>query len=233
MVLRGWNKEVKSSRPDCRLRDKLKNVKAELKEWSKKRFGVIDTQIDTYCREAMNWEFEAEMRNLDEVEMCKWMEARRLWLDKEREKGSILRQNARVRWDVEGDENSKFFHSYVKRRNNKNSIRGLMVDGEWCEDPKKIKDEAHRFYKLIFLERDRLRPSYLSIRLFRLSTEDANPFEEKEIWDAINSCGGDKAPGPDGFNFRFIKRFWEILKSEIVNAIRWFWDRKEVSKGCN
>ncbi|GKB69914.1 putative RNA-directed DNA polymerase [Tanacetum coccineum] len=237
VVLRGWNKDVKSSTPDCRLRDKLKNVKSELKQWSKKRFGAIDTHINTYCREAMYWELEAESRNLDEVEMSNWMEASRLWLDKEREKISILRQKARVRWDVEGDENSKFFHSYVKRRNNKNSIRGLMVDGEWCEDPKKIKDETHRFYKLIFSKRDWLRPTFLNGRLPQLSAEDANlleiPIEEKEIWEAVNSCGGDKAPGPDGFNFRFIKRFWEILKSELVNAVKWFWDTKEISRGCN
>nr|GEZ00298.1 putative RNA-directed DNA polymerase, eukaryota [Tanacetum cinerariifolium] len=153
------------------------------------------------------------------------------------EKGQILRQKARMRWDSEGDENYKFFHSYVKRKNNKNSIRGLMVDGEWCKNLKKIKDETHRFYRFIFSERDWLRPSFLSGCMSRLSIEDAKllefSFEKKEIWDVVNSCGVDKAPGPDGFNFRFIKRFWEIFKPEIMNAIKWFWDTKEISRGCN
>nr|GEX66411.1 reverse transcriptase domain, reverse transcriptase zinc-binding domain protein [Tanacetum cinerariifolium] len=133
VVLRGWNKDVKSSRPD-----------------------------------SMYWELEAESRNLDEVKMSNWIEARRLWLDKEREKISILRQKARVRWDVEGDEYSK------------------------------IKDETHRFYKLIVSERNWSRPTFLNGRLPRLSAKDANlldiPIEEKEIWEVVNSCGGDKAP---------------------------------------
>ncbi|GJV23438.1 putative RNA-directed DNA polymerase, eukaryota, reverse transcriptase zinc-binding domain protein [Tanacetum coccineum] len=89
----------------------------------------------------MKWELEAEYRSLNEEEMLIWMEARRLCVEKEREKVSMLKQKARVRWDVEGDENTKFFHSFVKRRNNKNNIRGLLVDGVWCEEPNNIKKE--------------------------------------------------------------------------------------------
>jgi len=31
------------------------------------------------------------------------------------------------------------------------------------------------------------------------------PFEEKEVKEAIWSCDGNKSPGPDGFNFNFVK----------------------------
>nr|GEW96562.1 RNA-directed DNA polymerase, eukaryota [Tanacetum cinerariifolium] len=53
------------------------DVNFGLKEWIKKRFGAIDTHINTYCHESMYQELEAESRNLDEVEMSNWMEARR------------------------------------------------------------------------------------------------------------------------------------------------------------
>ncbi|GKF44315.1 hypothetical protein Tco_0130867, partial [Tanacetum coccineum] len=85
-----------------------------------------------------------------------------------------------------------------------------MEDREWFEDPKNINDETHRFYKLIFSERDWSRPNFLNGRLSQLSAEDANlleiPVEEKEIWEAVNNC---------------------------VSAVMWFWDTKEISRGCN
>jgi hypothetical protein len=31
----------------------------------------------------------------------------------------------------------------------------------------------------------------------------------------VCGCDGSKSPGPDGFNFAFIKEFWDLLKGEI------------------
>ena len=28
-------------------------------------------------------------------------------------------------------------------------------------------------------------------------------------------CGSDKAPGPDGFSFQFLKRYWDLFKDDI------------------
>ena len=49
----------------------------------------------------------------------------------------------------------------------------------------------------------------------------------------MSRCGSDKAPGPDGFNFRFIKKFWDIIKGDLVSAVQWwFWRTGEISRGC-
>nr|GFC14652.1 transposon TX1 [Tanacetum cinerariifolium] len=146
--------------PDCVIRDRFKNVKEELKNWSKEKFGGTKKDIKMHKSEAMKWELEAEVRNLNEVELGEWVEARRLWINKEYENLSMLKQKVRIKWDIEGDENSKFFHAMVKRRNNKNSIRGLMIDGVWCEDPSKIKDEIFRYYKGMFASREMVRPRF-------------------------------------------------------------------------
>ncbi|GKB77669.1 hypothetical protein Tco_0944564, partial [Tanacetum coccineum] len=45
-------------------------------------------------------------------------------------------------------------------------------------------------------------------------------FDEQEVWDAVRWCGGDKAPGPDGFNFKFIRKVWEVIKPDVLGAIR-------------
>lgn len=41
----------------------------------------------------------------------------------------------------------------------------------------------------------------------------------EEIRDAVWSCGSDRARGPNGFSFRFVKKFWEILKEDICNFV--------------
>ena len=119
----------------------------------------------------------------------------------------------------------------IKRGNNRNSIRGLMIDGIWCEDPKKIKDEMFRYQKTISTECNNVRPTFLCDRVAKLSDGEAALLEvviiEKEVWEAC-ACGSDKAPGPDGLNFKYIKKFWGILKRELLVAIRWFWDKMEM-----
>ncbi|GJW45430.1 reverse transcriptase domain, reverse transcriptase zinc-binding domain protein [Tanacetum coccineum] len=107
-----WDKEVRGFRPDCIFRDKLKNVKLTLKEWSKVRFGALSENIEKHRQEAIS----------------------RSW---------------RLR-------------------------RGC----------KRIMSS-----------------------------------EKKEIWDAISCCGGEKTPGPDGFNFKFIKRFWSIFRPDKVGKM--------------
>ncbi|GKE58528.1 hypothetical protein Tco_1497713 [Tanacetum coccineum] len=48
-------------------------------------------------------------------------------------------------------------------------------------------------------------------------------FLEEEIVDAIRICeGGDKTPGPNGFNFKYIRKFLERIKSDLVLAVKWF-----------
>ncbi|GJV89371.1 hypothetical protein Tco_1533309 [Tanacetum coccineum] len=206
MVYDAWSKEVKSYRPDCRFRDKLKNVKAALKEWSKAKFRRMKESIDGFRKKAMEWELEAEKK-------------------------------ARVKWDLDGDENSKFFHAMIKRRNNKSNIHGLMIDGSWCENPKNIKEEIFGYYKSIFTEGDKTRPYFKCERVAKLSEGDVETLEmaieEKEIRDAVWGCGCDKAPGPDGFNFKYIKKFWDIFKDDLVKAVRLFWEKTELSRGCN
>jgi len=46
-------------------------------------------------------------------------------------------------------------------------------------------------------------------------------------------CEGTKSPGPDGFNFNFIKKNWEVMKKDIVEAVRLFHETGCIPRGCN
>ncbi|GKD33073.1 RNA-directed DNA polymerase, eukaryota [Tanacetum coccineum] len=43
-----------------------------------------------------------------------------------------------VRWSIEGDENSKYFHGILNNKRSKLSIRGIFADGDWITDPNKF-----------------------------------------------------------------------------------------------
>ncbi|XP_071741317.1 uncharacterized protein [Rutidosis leptorrhynchoides] len=75
----------------------------------------------------------------------------------ESEKNELLKisdldslQKARVKWDVEGDENSIFFHSSLKRTRRIQHIQGLLVDGVWLDDPNVIKETFFDHFKAKF-----------------------------------------------------------------------------------
>nr|GFA05984.1 RNA-directed DNA polymerase, eukaryota [Tanacetum cinerariifolium] len=52
-----------------------------------------------------------------------------------------LAQKAKVKWTIEGDENSKFFHGIINKRQRYLAIKGILVDGEWIDDPTRVKSE--------------------------------------------------------------------------------------------
>ncbi|GKE69095.1 hypothetical protein Tco_1527167 [Tanacetum coccineum] len=43
-------------------------------------------------------------------------------------------QKAKVKWDIEGDENTPFFHGMLKQRRRLQMVQGIMHDGEWCTE---------------------------------------------------------------------------------------------------
>ncbi|GKC06149.1 RNA-directed DNA polymerase, eukaryota, reverse transcriptase zinc-binding domain protein [Tanacetum coccineum] len=65
-----------------------------------------------------------------------------------------LIQKARVKWDIEGDENTKFFHGLINQKRRNQIINGIMVEGNWITDPSLIKDAFFQFYKVKFQAQD-------------------------------------------------------------------------------
>ncbi|GJY65828.1 hypothetical protein Tco_0468066, partial [Tanacetum coccineum] len=49
-----------------------------------------------------------------------------------------LIQKARVKWDIEGDENTKFFHGLINQKRRNQMINGIMVDDNWITNPSLI-----------------------------------------------------------------------------------------------
>jgi len=56
---------------------------------------------------------------------------------------------------------------------------------------------------------------------------------EEEVKFAVWSCESSKSPGPDGFNFGFLKFYWEILKKDVLKVVNKFADRGSWPRGSN
>ena len=61
---------------------------------------------------------------------------------------SFYKQKSRATWIAEGDNNTAYFHNYVKDRINRNKIQSLMLDdGTKIFDPKQIHKETFQHFQ--------------------------------------------------------------------------------------
>nr|GEW64643.1 DNA polymerase zeta processivity subunit [Tanacetum cinerariifolium] len=146
-------------------------------------------------------------------------------------------QKAKIQWAIEGDENSKFFHGIMNRKRANLAIKGVMVDGEWMDDPSLVKEEFRSHFATRF-QAPGVNRSRLNFRFpNRLNPDQVaaleNPITRDEIRNAVWACGENKSPGPDGFTFEFFHKFWNIIGSDLCVAVEWFFDHTSFTKGCN
>ncbi|KAI3763779.1 hypothetical protein L2E82_13776 [Cichorium intybus] len=146
-------------------------------------------------------------------------------------------QKAKVKWAIEGDENSKFFHGILNKRRRNTAVRGVFSDGRWIEEPKLVKEEFRKHFAERFAKPDWVKPQVDQPFSCVLSVEQSEELESEvtmeEVKRAVWDCGSDKAPGPDGFTFEFFKKFWYLAKSEVVDAVKCFFNMGHFPSGCN
>ncbi|GKV25193.1 hypothetical protein SLEP1_g34663 [Rubroshorea leprosula] len=152
-------------------------------------------------------------------------------------KERMWQQKSRMVWLKEGDANTKFFHRCMKGRSRRNEINCIQISGEQHTGVYEIKKEVAKYFKDLFTEEKWKRPKLYGINFKQISGADNElltaTFSEKEIKEAIWECGSSKAPGPDGFNFSFIKEMWEDIKVEIINFVQEFYKTGRIASGSN
>lgn len=232
-----WKELVITGCPSYCLKEKLKLLKQRIRQWRVEHPGMNRNRSKNLLDELTAWDLRAETSDLTTSEARQMCEVRRKYFQAEKEISQQLKQKSRVKWVVVGDENSAFFHGLVKGRLNRNSIKGLNVNGSWIEEPYKLKDVILNFFKDHFTEKGVDRPSFVSDKFQRLNDLQRSWLEREitadEIKQAVWDCEGSKVPGPDGFNFNFIKKNWEVLKDDILNFVKEFERKGRMAKGCN
>ncbi|GJX52074.1 RNA-directed DNA polymerase, eukaryota, reverse transcriptase zinc-binding domain protein [Tanacetum coccineum] len=116
-----------------------------------KQAFVDSSQVPTDTREAIRLLHDID-RKIDSSMTSNLDKETRLQLLQEiynidRLESMNLLQKARIKWDVEGDENINFLHVMIKQQQRRQAIQGIMLDGMWCSDPVQVKDAFLAFYK--------------------------------------------------------------------------------------
>jgi len=118
-----------------------------------------------------------------------------------------------------------------------NELHGVYVDGWWCEDKDVIKDKVRVFFEDRFARKEDCQVRLDNVRFHSISAEDnellVGDFSEEEIRAVVWNCDSSKSPGPDGFNFGFIKYCWDILKTNVLSAVKDFASMSNWPRGTN
>ncbi|GJX03329.1 hypothetical protein Tco_0189245 [Tanacetum coccineum] len=103
-------------------------------------------------------------------------------------------QKAKIKWAIEGDENSKYYHGILNKKRNQLSIRGVLVEGDWVENPNMVKNEFLNHFKNRFDRPKSVRPMLNmefphhlnSMQQLDLEAEVSNEEIKKAVWHCLS-----------------------------------------------
>ncbi|VFQ80769.1 unnamed protein product [Cuscuta campestris] len=138
------------------------------------------------------------------------------------------KQKANVRWMEKGDANSKYFHSLVKGRKHKLSIKHIKSsEGRNLTQPKEIQTEAVNHFTKIYTKSSVHGLEEITQFIPNVITEEENnnltiiPTLE-EVRAAVWDLDPHSTSGPDGYTWEFFRKTWHILGQDLHKAAQEF-----------
>ena len=221
-----WDSYDFHGSPSFVLTCKLKALKLDLKKWNKEEFGSVVERINSLVDSIKVLEEVEESRALSGAERSLKEKA-----VEELEKTLLLeeiswRQKSHSLWLREGDKNTRFFHRIANSHRRHNTIERIAVNGEVFTDPADINLKIVEFYQNLFSETGGQRPLLDNLPFSGIDEADRanldSQFSEEEVFGAVSSMCGDKAPRPDGFSIAFFQSCWSIIKADLLQVFRHF-----------
>jgi len=172
VVKHAWDQDVGNGNNLELVKLKLKGVKKEVKSWyaevfncenMKKQQIINEIEVLDKCDNGGNLQEDMRIRRIQLLGDLRCMSER---------DNAMLRQKSRVQWLEKGDLNSKFFHSKLRWRRLNNDIKGFVLDGEWCEDPHRVKNAMREHFEIRFGAQPKLGLNLDGVQFRCLSNED-------------------------------------------------------------
>nr|GEW51184.1 RNA-directed DNA polymerase, eukaryota, reverse transcriptase zinc-binding domain protein [Tanacetum cinerariifolium] len=215
---------------------KLKLLKEKIRMWisiykerTKSGKRILKTELEII-------DSKIDIGDGNDIDVNRRYDIVRLIQDMEKVDALEMAQKAKIKWAIEGDENSKYYHGVINKKRGRLAVCGVMADSTWIESPNSVKEFFDHFKNRFD------QPSTCGIQLVRkfsnrLSIEQNELLEGEvsnaEIKSVVWDCGIDKEPEPDGFTFGFYRRYWSFIENDVVDAIKWFFVNGKIPKGGN
>jgi len=209
VVKNSWEQPMHRDNSLELVKDKLKQLKRELKQW---RVEVYNKEVNQEKKllEELGFLDKCDDDGMihEELRLKRIHVLKGLNMLNEKEI-LVAKQKARIEWLKKGDTNCRYYHSKIKWRMMNNGIKGLHIEEEWTDNLVRIQVELKSYFQEKFPVQNRLGINLDGIQ-FRSITEADNEmlcraFSEQEILEAVGNCESTKSLRPDGFNFHFIK----------------------------
>lgn len=193
------------------LSQKLKFLKNKLKIWNKDVFGNVHDLV-SQAQAHLN-QIQAQIDSLGQNDnLLEQQKLAHINFDKALEKEEIFwKEKANVKWHLEGDRNTRYFHNLAKLKAKTNKISTIRHDEQLLTDPELIASHITNHFKSIFCSSSVLQVNNLVEEVIPcLITDNINNMltlilSKEEIRNAVFSLNKDGSPGPDGFGAVFFK----------------------------
>jgi hypothetical protein len=101
-----------------------------------------------------------------------------------------------------------------------------------------IKELATSFFKDLYTQDTTMVPNEILNQIHVSVSDNINDtlckeFSDDKISDALFQIGPIKAPGPDGLPARFFQWNWALLKTEVIRAVKDFFEKGIMPEGIN
>ena len=206
--------------PATYLSKKLSNTNTTLLKWNSLHFGNIHKRIKetlnlldsvqqspaTLISHEQELSLKLDLENL-------LVKEETLWCSKSREAYLTCK-----------DLNTKYFHTSTLIRRRLNVVNFLKLDsGDWVSSRVEIGGNFIAHFTNLFTSSNTL----IENEMLDLFSEKENvllctPLTEEEILEALGSLGTTKAPGPDSFTALFFKKYWHVVRKDVLICIKQF-----------
>ena len=217
LVADSWKEVIVTvHNPYSKFMHKLKYLKERIRTWYSKYKENSRSRKNVLKAELNDIDVVIDKGDGTDVEVQRRHDVIRLLQEMEKIADIEVAQKAKIKWAIEGDENSKYYHGVLNKKRGRLAIRGVLVDGTWMESPNLVKNEFFEHFKNRFEQPKQCRLLLDKDFVNRLTVEQKVELEREASKEEIKRRFGIveliKLPGWMGFLLDFIVGIGILLK---------------------